>query len=320
MYNNNELEKIEFVRNSLLINHFCKIASLCENHCPIIPLKGISLLFSLYKDYSRNVGDIDLLVYEKDIEKIIELLGTIGYILRTPEMNRVRLQTKGKFDMIHSDKKYCDLDIHIDLINKKWFKLSTGDFTSFALNRIKTIEYKNMNINILSETDEWLYLALHYCFHLFSNDKWLKDLYLIQKKFSDTDIIELIATTHRFHFERIVTAGCRCLKNNYPQDEIKIPEMLTKKYPVFDSICSKNLKFAYKFSNRIIAIYWEFIFIHSCKSRVNAYLHFLFPKLHIVMDIYNYKPIISLLLYPIHVALVLLSSILFIPVLMLKIK
>ena len=315
MCNNPEIEKIEFVRNTVLINQFCKIVSLCEDDCQLIPLKGISLLFRIYNDYSRNVGDIDLFVLEKDVEKFMNHLSTIGYVPRTPGMNKVRLQSKGKFDMVHSDKKQCDLDIHINLINKKWFKLSTGDFTSFALSRVKTIEYKDLNINVLSETDEWLYLAQHYCFHLFSNAKWLKDLYLIQKNFSEADIVELIATAHHFHFERIVTAVSKRLKSNYPPNEITIPEMQTKKHRVFDFISSQNLKFASRFSNRIVAIYWEFIFIHRWLSRVNAYWRLLFPKLHILKDIYNCKTITGLLLYPLHVVLVLFSSLLFIPLL-----
>ena len=310
----NEPNEIEFVRNTILVNQFYKIVTLCGDECPIVPLKGMSLLFSIYKDnYARNVADIDFLVTEENVPNIVEKLESIGYHFRkNHEKLNVRLSTKHKFDMINLDNRFCDLDIHINLINKKWFKLSTGDFNSFALSRIKTIEYKNLNINILSEIDEWLYLAQHYCFHLFSNDKWFKDLYLIQKKFSNADIIELTTTAHHFHFERIVTAVSRRLKDNYQQDEIKIPEMLTKKRLIFDSISSKNLKYAHKFSNRIIAIYWEFIFIHSCKSRISAYLHLLFPRMCILMDIYNCKPMTSLLLYPLHIILVLLSSILFI--------
>jgi len=315
MHDSDDIEKIEFVRNTLLLNHFCKIRTLCGEDCPVIPLKGISLLFSIYKDYSRNVGDIDLFVFEKDVERFIHLMNIIGYIPRIPGMNKVRIQSKGKLDMIHRDGKYCDLDIHVNLINKKWFKLSIGDFTSFVLSRLKTVEYKNCNINVLSNTDEWLYLAQHYCFHLYSNDKWLKDLYLIQKNFSNKEVNELITIAQNFHFERIVTAVSRRLKNNFPKDEIIIPEMLTKRHLIFDSICSKNLKFAYTFSNRIIAVYWEFLFIHNCKSRMYAYFHLLFPQWQILLDMYRCKLVSGLLLYPVHGILVLLSSILFVPIL-----
>ena len=311
MYKSIESEQLEFVRNTLLINHFCKIILLCnENDCFAIPLKGISLLLRTYKDYSRNVGDIDLFVAEKDIENFSKLLSTIGYIPRTPEKNSVRLKSKGKFDMIHRDKNYCDLDIHIDLINKKWFKLSTGDFTSFVLNRISIIEHNNLKINILSNIDEWLYLAQHYCFHMFSDNKWLKDLYLIQRNFSDADIAELTTIAQNFHFERVVTAVSRRLKIAFPQEDIKTPDMLSGKHVIFDSISVANPKITNKFKNRIIAIYWEFIFIHNRKSRIKSYMHLLFPQLYIIMDIYNIKYLtIAILIYPLHIILLFLSSV-----------
>jgi hypothetical protein len=314
MHNNIETENIDFAKNIWLVNHFCKILSLCGENCLIVPLKGISLLFSIYKDdYSRNVGDIDILVPENDIGILIAKLKELGYIFRN-HINS-RLQSKRKFDMVHPGKKYCDMDIHIDLINKKFYRLSTGDFTSFALRRLIKTGYNHQDIWQLSPVDEWLYLAQHYCFHLFSNDKWLTDLYLMQVSFSREDIAELVIVATKFHFKRIVTAASRCLKNKYPQDEIKIPEMITEKYCVFDSLFHKSgKKFAYTFSNRIIAFYWEFIFIDNLRSRLNAYLKLLFPKSVVFMDIYNFKSKVFYCLYPLHSTGVLLSSILFLPV------
>jgi hypothetical protein len=322
MQNNIENENIEFVRNAILVNQCCKIISLCSE-CLVVPIKGISLLFSIYKnDYSRNVGDIDLFIPENMMDEFINKLSGIGYTLRTQKMNSYRIKSKRKFDMIHHDNRYCDLDIHVDLINKKFFRLSVeGDFTSFALSRLKKTEYNHTTIYLLSLVDEWIYLAQHYCFHLFSNDKWLKDLYLIQRRFSDNDIAELVLITKKFHFERLVTAVSRRLSDKYDKTEIKIPETLTKKQFVFDLLFSKpNQKFAYTFSNRIIAGYWEFIFIDNNKSRIYAYLQLLFPRLTVLLDMYNFKSKIFCFFYPVHLLFVLLSSIAFFPLLIYNIK
>jgi hypothetical protein len=227
-------------------------------------------------------------------------------------MNNARLKSKGKLDLIHRDGNYCDLDVHIELVNKKWFKRSTGNFTAFARSRLQIFTHKKLNISVLSETDEWLYLAQHYCFHLFSNDKWLKDLYLIQATFSEAAVSELIATARTFHFERIVTAVCRRLKKKYPAHELKIPEMVTEKHRFFDTVSYQDMKFVSPFSTRIVALYWEFLFIHGCISRVSAYPHLLFPAPHILMDIYQCKTVIAFLLYPLHAIFVFVSSILFI--------
>ncbi|MDR0763245.1 MAG: nucleotidyltransferase family protein [Bacteroidales bacterium] len=316
MQNAIAIGNIDFVKNTLFINHFCKILSLCGENCLIVPLKGISLLFSIYKDnYSRDVSDIDILVPENNVEDLIVQLKKLGYVFRNQNINN-RKQIKRKFDMMHADKKYCDLDIHTDLINKKFYRTSTGNFTAFAWQRLTKTTYNHQRIFLLSPVDEWLYLAQHYCFHLFSNDKWLRDLYLLQYCFSYEEITELVALAKQFHFERVVTMVGRYLKNKYSPEAIKIPEMITKKYFVFDLLSRKpGKKFAYTFSNRIIAIYWEFVFIDNPLSRLKAYLQLLFPALTIFMDIYNCKSKISCCFYPLHLAGVLLSSILFLPVL-----
>jgi hypothetical protein len=242
----------------------------------IVPLKGISLLLSIYKDdYSRNVGDIDIFVPENNLETLITNLKKIGYVFRNQNIN-YRLHSKHKFDMIHSGNKSCDLDIHTDLINKKFYRTSTGDFTSFALKRLTKTIYKHQPIFLLSPVDEWLYLAQHYCFHLFSNDKWLIDLYLLQCRFSSEEIVELLAVAKKFHFERVVTAVSRCLKSKYPQKEVKIPEIITKKHYIFD-LLSCERKYAYTLTNRIIAIYWEFVFIYHFFPRLKPYLKLNFP-------------------------------------------
>jgi hypothetical protein len=319
MQNNIDISNIDFVRNTLLIKHFCKILSLCGENCLIVPLKGISLLFSIYKDdYSRNIGDIDIFVSENSIDILVVKLKELGYVFRSHNINN-RLQTKRKFDMIHSDKKYCDLDIHIDLINKKFYRISTGDFTAFAVNRLTKMRYNHQTIFRLSPIDEWLYLAQHYCFHLFSNDKWLKDLYLLQSHFSDKEILELVAISKKFHFERVVTAVSRCLKNKYLYNEIKIPEIITEKYFIFDLLFrNPNQKFSYTFPNRIVAIYWEFIFIDNFSCRLKAYSQLLFPKLMLFLDIYNCKSRIFYCLCPVHFIGVFLSSILFLFMLIYK--
>ena len=317
MQNETDPTHIDYVRNTLLISHFHKILSLCGENATIIPLKGISLLFSIYKEnYSRNVGDIDLFVSGNNLETLVEALKNLGYVFRNKSIDN-RLQSKRKFDMIHPNKKYCDLDIHIDLITKKFYRTSTGDFTSFALSRLRTIEHNNKTIFLLSPVDEWLYLAQHYCFHLFSNDKWLKDLYLLQNNFSGEEITELVAIAKRFHFERVVTAVSRNLSHQYPQNRIKIPELVTKKHYFFDLLFRNfNQKYSYTFFNRIIAVYWEFIFIDTFFSRQKAYLQLLFPRLNVLSDIYNCSSKMICLAYPVHLLLVFFSSIMFVPVIM----
>ncbi len=311
----NNRSELDFIRNSIIINQFIKIIALSDRVGHIIPLKGVSLLFSIYEeDYSRNVGDIDLLTSENTIDILIDELQKAGYKLRNEKATPIRLLSKGKFDMTHNDNRFCDLDIHITLITKKFFRMTTGDFTSFALKRVHKLEYQNATISFLSPIDEWLYLAQHYCFHLFSEDKWLKDLYLLQSGFSVSQIEELLSVATKFNFQRIVMAVYVRLKSNYTDNEIKIPATLTKFPFLFRQLFKKkNTIYTRKLSDRIIAAYWEFLFIDRNRSRIKAFLKLLFPNYPLFSSIYNIHSFIGyVVLYPLHIIVIVLSSLLFI--------
>jgi hypothetical protein len=315
-------EVVDFIRNSIILNQFIKITKLSGKTGYIIPLKGVSLLFTVYSnDYSRNVGDIDFLIPGQDVKELIETLEEKGYLLRSKRATSLRLKAKRKFDMVHRDSRFCDLDIHTDLITKKFFRLTTGDFTSFALTRLRTITHQDTTVSLLSPVDEWLYLAQHYCFHLFSEDKWLKDLYLIQKQFSDEDVVNLQKVADSFGFNRIVTAVSHRLNMKYEDDDVKIPFTL-KRIPFFFNFLLKKSNAVYerKLTDRIIASYWEFLFIDKASARLRAYLKLLFPARALLGTIYTaYSPVLFVILYPFHLIITLLSSLLFIPLLLFKI-
>ena len=302
----NKLNEIEFVRNTILVNQFCKIVTLCGNDCLIVPLKGISLLFSIYKDnYARNVADIDFLVAEKNIPHVIEKLESIGYRFRKSHKNlKFRLNLKHKFDMVNLDNRFCDLDIHTGLMNTKFLKLSDEDFTIFAQTRLQTKTINNIKISFLNPIDEWIYLAQHYCFHFFSNDKWLIDLYLIQANFSNSEIAELIIISQKFHFERTVTAASLKLRQRYDTETIKIPQLISKWRSLNFVLSYKpQNKFAYK----ILMIYRKFLFIDNKDTRNKAYLKIFIPELNYLSDTYQCNKLVAFLLIPIHLLLCLFS-------------
>ncbi|MDR0430649.1 MAG: nucleotidyltransferase family protein [Tannerellaceae bacterium] len=312
---------IEFVKNSMLLRQFCRIAELCVSGCPIIPLKGMSLLLTLYKDdYSRNVGDMDLFIPADRIDYFTGKVHALGYKTKNPRQATKRIQSKGKFDMVNDDPRFCDLDIHVDLITKKFFRQTAVGFTSFALSRLHTIVYRQINIPLLSPVDEWLYLAQHYCFHLFSGEKWLKDLYLLQSYFEEKEIAELLIVAKRFHFKRVVTAVGHCLRCYYPADEIKIPLMDIGRNYLFKRLLRKpDIRFSRRLTDRIIAVYWEFLFIDRFASGMGAYIRLLFPGISLLCNIYNLPfPFTGWLLYPFHIIMVILSSILFAPLVIKK--
>jgi hypothetical protein len=77
----NQLYYRSFSRNIILYEHFKKIHQAFEvNKIEIIPLKGIYLAETYYKDIGlRQMTDIDLLVKQEDVEKCIKILMNLGY-------------------------------------------------------------------------------------------------------------------------------------------------------------------------------------------------------------------------------------------------
>ena len=277
-----------------------------NQYVAIVPLKGMSLLFSVYKDnYARNIADIDFFVEEKNVLNLVEKLKNIGYRFRkNHERVSVRLSAKHKFDMVNSNNRFCDLDIHTNLINKKNFSSSANSFTDFAMSRLQTRTHDNIKISFLNPVDEWIYLAQHYCFHFFSNEKWLHDLFLIQNNFSDTEIAELTTIAKEFHFERIVTAVSLKLKQQYDAETIKIPELISK-WRSLDFVLSYKPK--NKFVHRIFIIYWRFLFIDDKKTRNKAYMKLFSVELNYLADTYQCNRFVAFLLIPIHLLLCVFS-------------
>ena len=301
-----EVNEIEFVRNTILVNQFYKIFRLCGEDCPIVPLKGMSLLLSIYKDnYARNIADIDFFVAKENVPKLVEKLEKIGYRFRkNHEKLKVRLNTKHKFDMVNIDNRFCDLDIHTDLINKKFFKFSTGKFSDFAINRLQTKIINDLKIPFLNPIDEWIYLAQHYSLHFFSNDKWLHDLFLIQNNFSNLELAELINIAQKYHYERVVTAVALKLKQKYNPEAIKIPELISK-WDSLDFVLSYKKK--NKFVHKILVIYWRFLFIDNKTTRNKAYLKLFSLNLNYLSDVYQCNKITAIILIPIHFLLCIFS-------------
>jgi hypothetical protein len=85
--------KLKSIRMRLVITRLLqrtelfKIFDAFEDECiPVIPLKGSYLAETYYPDMTlRNMADIDILVYKSDIDRSIDCLSQLGYILDARE-------------------------------------------------------------------------------------------------------------------------------------------------------------------------------------------------------------------------------------------
>ena len=305
-----EPNAIEFARNTVLVDQFCKIATLCGNTCPVVPLKGMSLLLSVYRDnYARSMADIDLLVAEENVPELVQKLGGIGYRFRKSHDNlALRLKLKQKFDMVHADKHFCDLDVHTALVNRKFSEYQAENFTAFALTRLQTKLFNGLHIACLNPLDEWLYLAQHYCFHFFTHNKWLHDLYLIQRTFTPPEVVQLLTNAKQFHFQRVLTAATLKLSQQYGHQTINIPQLTTR---------WRSLRFVLsyrqrnRFVHKIVIIYRRFLFIDNTRNRNKALIKLLLPSLNYLSDTYRCNKLLAAILLPIHCLLYIFSLIAF---------
>jgi hypothetical protein len=74
--------KNNLIRNTLVLEEFDRIGSFLKGaHVPVILLKGIFLLHTVYKEKIglRRMEDVDILIKEEDFKKTDQLLRTLGY-------------------------------------------------------------------------------------------------------------------------------------------------------------------------------------------------------------------------------------------------
>lgn len=73
--------KIAWVKNQILLNEVRVLSTRCaEEHIPIVLLKGLALLESVYKDAgARFLADGDVLVRPEDVQKTISILKELGW-------------------------------------------------------------------------------------------------------------------------------------------------------------------------------------------------------------------------------------------------
>ena len=144
----------------------------------VICLKGPLLALQLYGDITlRQLMDLDLLVEDRDLKKIHQLLIRRGYESKHPELFSSTLhwqvfkKSKHHLPYVHR-KKSVNLEIHFRL-----FK-NLHVFPNRALNAWtcpQTVVYAGVPLNALSPIDNMIFLFVHGSIHKWHLLKWLTD-------------------------------------------------------------------------------------------------------------------------------------------------
>lgn len=305
-------ENFEIARSLLILSQFDELCKLAEGLCEIVPLKGISLLRGLYhSNLDRAVGDIDLLIIPaENLGAYIDRLQQNGYELQFDFMRHKATRERKRKVALKSKAKHLavDVDLHTAFVTKKFFSQSVKDFNRDALTRCTLA---GNGIRQMDSTDEWLFLAQHATFHLFSDPKWLRDLDLLSRQMSSDEWQQLTERARHYGFLRIHYLTTVYLKSFGLNFQHPLPELCGGKlFRRFTESYFPNRVSV--LTQKLTNLFWEFLFIDSTNARLRAYGQLLFPSLALLRNIYRVKKRIwAVLLYPLHLPLSLLAMLLF---------
>lgn len=149
----------------------------------VVVLQGMDLLNDPYEDIGlRPMTDIDLWVWRKDYEEIVQILGTQGY-----ERDAVYPGTFKQGAILF------DIHTHIlwaDRIRAR--KLLLGRSEEHLIKEVRVIEIEGEKALCLSPYDQILYLSLHAFKHRVHRLIWLVDIKWLLERWNATDWERLV--------------------------------------------------------------------------------------------------------------------------------
>lgn len=187
-----------------------------EKDIDFIALKGLYLRYLYPNPDLRTMSDIDILVHEEDLDRINEILITLGY------------ENKGKGD--HDVKyilnnRHC-IEVHWTL-DKESLKSKEGIYSKEVWNR--TIEFSFFDITIkgLGYEDLLAYLCFHMASHMYRAGFGLRQLcdlvLLVNKKYDVIDwniFLDKIKEGNLLKFTSVIFKLCNYLFNMKVVDEL----------------------------------------------------------------------------------------------------
>ncbi len=148
---------LDSAKQSVLNKQFAQLLKLFnENHLPVILLKG-SVLKDLYPYPDvREMCDIDILVHEKDLKSIEDIMFAKGYKKVTDPQE--------KHDVYYNSDGLV-LEVHWKLSQSKFFKGNT-DYEKRLWNQTRIVNYLGETALTLGYNDFILHLFVHMASHM----------------------------------------------------------------------------------------------------------------------------------------------------------
>ncbi len=230
-----EIHRYYQVRNSVSIPFLIeKLKILQENQIPVMLIKGISM--QLYYDTKtpRIMGDFDLVVPEEKYDQAIEVLKGKDDICIVGAAHAVTIISNN-----------VQFDVH------RWVFKSYGEKDSDIWEKSIRLNYRNLDVSILSPEDMLIHLLDTRCRDIFFEEnlkrrmKWIYDSYKVLQKVEDFDLKHLAERAKKlnayYHVTMMINLFSTCFENAISKESIEKEFPKSKKY-------YKWLKRYYKYS------------------------------------------------------------------------
>lgn len=178
----------ESVAVSLLYDELLKkiLVSFSEKEIPLILLKGPSTAIEYYRPREvRPYADLDLLIKERDFERVRNLFIDSGFRVANPEGEVIRRKYFNSVTFAKKAVREMEVDLHWETLIVSWNKrpfLSSEE----TWQDIRWLELSGMKLPVLTPRRLILHLSLHLAFHhQFGRMLTLCDLDLIVQKFGN---------------------------------------------------------------------------------------------------------------------------------------
>ncbi len=167
-----------------------------------IPFKGPALAVQVHGDIGmRSFSDLDILINDKDFEKMYDKLIKIGYIPLYP----IDSKTKKYLAMIGKDLTFLGNGQHLDVHWKLTERFLSVSFDMDLLwQRSDLISFNQRDIRIISQEDTVIQLCVHATKHFWGELKWLADIIHLIKSLSNPQLLSLLRYSEKIGVKRIM--------------------------------------------------------------------------------------------------------------------
>ncbi len=161
------------VRNLTLAAELIRLLRLCSAHgFPVVPLKGIVLAQQIYGAVElRRVSDLDLLVREPELERVVHLLEANGYQpCDLPSQADEIVRSHSHHVAVRHAEKTIRVELHRYLLRPR--ARGRWDFDEIAP-RLTSMEFQGRTVSAFTPEDLLVYLCEHGAEHTWIRLEWL---------------------------------------------------------------------------------------------------------------------------------------------------